>query len=508
MSSPPVSRLAALSLAVPLALAACLSEPDDLDELDWLDDSASELTRPVDPARELLITDPSVIAAPDETTFDPAQPSGTDRRGAWSFGRLIHNMLPRAERNSPAAASAFVMRWLATWEVDQAPEPTVSAAAARPSIRLLVIEPWKAASGCAEPASPATDDACVLDMARAPFRLIAIVNRPDLREVAGDDRSIGGEGRFVFQVVGPTLAVDPATGAVVVMDPTPAPQKFTVIFEYSLPVPGSDAETIVWARRWHQLGALPFGRSYNAQLRAITSAFAGPDADLRRPNGNALNQLRTNEVALKGARFPDAGFAAGRQVWELREFRLTAAGLAPHTVNLEPSRDFDVSKPGQTGAEGSRTAELVDFLSAEEEAVVAMTHRLPAGMSGNSTLVGSAPYGAWGRVTASGPHGLEGVSDAARDAFALGTCAGCHRHETDTRHFMHITALGAMEPADRVDDRARIGVAPGTPDDTVVLSNFMRGEIEPGGPRFEDFRRLLTTNPAELMNKPGLRACR
>src|SRR5688572_6058799 len=76
-------------------------------------------TTAVDPARELVISDASVVESPQETTFDPSRPSGTARQGAWSFGRLVHNMLPPAERDSPAAASQLVLNWLKTWESDQ-----------------------------------------------------------------------------------------------------------------------------------------------------------------------------------------------------------------------------------------------------------------------------------------------------------------------------------------------------------------------------------------------------
>jgi hypothetical protein len=167
----------------------------------------------------MVIIDPSVIGSARETTFDPKHPSGTNARGAWSFGRLIHNMLPKYERRSAAAASRLVMNWLKTWEVDQAPNPSVSPAKARTSIRMQVINPWKEASGCGEPESPATDASCVLDMAQAPFRLLAIVNRPDLRILSDDETAIGGEGRFVFQLVGPTLGVNSATSQVEVMHP-------------------------------------------------------------------------------------------------------------------------------------------------------------------------------------------------------------------------------------------------------------------------------------------------
>jgi hypothetical protein len=351
-------------------------------------------------------------------------------------------------------------------------------------------------------------------MRKAPFRLIAIVNRPDLRIVDAGARAIGGEGRFVFQLVGPTLAVAPGTEDVVVMDPAPQPQKFTVIFEYALPV-RSNLETLQWARRWHALGEIPFGPRFNHALLQLTSDFSGPDVDARRPNGNALNQLRTNEVALMGARFPEVGFAAAKQFWELREFQLAADGLRPHTVNQEPARDFDVAKPGQMGQEGQRAAELAAFLVANADTVRGSRHDFGA-LGANSSLVGSAPYGAWGKLVNPNPpsvpitgvaHHLPGVPVDVRDSFALDTCAGCHRHETDTRHFMHLTIVAAMEPSSRVDDRARVGVGPETPEGAVVPSAFLREEISPGGDRFEDFVALLETPAHALRNRPGRRVC-
>jgi hypothetical protein len=486
--------------AVVFAFAGCVADDPATSSVESLAQS-----HPVVPDKELVITDPSVIAAPVETTFSPAHPSGMTKFGAWSFGRLVHNMLPAGQRNSALAASQLVLSWLATWETDQAPNPAVSPARARPSIRLQITNPWKAASGCADPANPATDATCVLDMRQAPFKLMAIFARPDLRVVAGDDTSIGGEGRFVFQVVGPTLGASASTGYLEVMDPTPKAQRFTVIFEYSLPVI-DDVQTILWAERWHQLGTKPFGTQFNAALLVLTNAFSGPDADPRRPNGNALNQLRTNEVSLMGARLPAAGFVAARQIWELREFHLATTGLVPHTMNLEPSRDFDIAKPLQIAPEGTRSAELATWLNDNALAVGASTHALPAGMAGNSTLVGAAPYGAWGKTTNSLPgteHGLTGVAVEVRDTFALNTCAGCHRHETNTGHFMHVSFVGALEPAERV----RLGVDT-APDSAVVLSDFVMTEIGADGARNTDFTQVLTTPPQDLREKAGLRPCR
>ena len=469
--------------------------------------SVEQLAQPhaVVGTKELVITDASVIAATEETTFDPAHPSGVTKHGAWSFGRLVHNMLPAGQRDSPLAASQLVLSWLATWETPQSPNTEVSAARARPGIRLQITNPWKAASGCADPANPATDATCVLDMTKAPFKLMAIFYRPDLRIVAGDDRSIGGEGRFVFQVIGPTLGVRAGTGVVDVMDPTVKPQKFTLIFEYSLPVT-DDGQIITWAEKWHQLGAMPFGTAFNAHLLSLTRDFSGPDKDTRRPNGNALNQLRTNEVSLLGARLPAAGFVSAPQLWELREFHLTSAGLTPHTMNLEPSRDFDVAHAGQVFPEGTRSSELVAFLNANTAAVLASRHVIPAGMVANSTLVGTGTYPAWQ---------APGVASNVRDAFALATCAGCHRHETGIP-FMHVTFASALvdptppialaaEPTDSDAEPATDSdAAPAT--DSIVLSSFVTDQL--GGERGADFAQLLVTKRKDLRDKPGLQPCR
>lgn len=484
-----------------LAMAACGGLVDDEPEGTT---AAAQLARQPDAAKELVIVDPSVIEAPVETTFDPARASGTDRRGAWSFGRLVHNMLPASQRGDARAASDFVNAWLAHWNNDQSPNALVSPSRARPNIDAFLTGPWRTASGCA------TDDAsCVLDMTKAPFRLVAIVNRPDLRVVANDGSAIGGEGRFVFQVVGPTLGRNVEGGPIEIIDATPSPQKFTVIFEYSLPV-ASTADTLKWAERWHQLGAIAFGDDFNGKLRGITNDFAGPDKDVRRPNGNALNQLRTNEVATQGARrfAPDAALSVP-QFWELREFRISSSTgrLAQHTVNLEPSRDFDIARSAFPFPMGTRTSELASWLVANEDAILASRQVMPAAMLGNSSLIGSAPYGAWGKASNSGPQSFAGVTDRVRNEFALDTCAGCHRHETATNHFMHLTDRRAMDQVDQ-DTLGLAAPANDAAARATVLSSFLAKEIASDGPRTLDFVDLLAMKAKDVKEKKGRKACR
>lgn len=445
--------------------------------------SEAELKRPIDPAKELMITDPSVIESPLETTFDPAAPSGTSPSGAWSFGRLVHNMLPKWRRNDARAASQLVFSWLAQWEISQQPNALVTASPARVRIRDEVVDPWKAASGCT-----GADADCVLDMGKAPFRLIAIAYRPDLRKLeTRDSRGFGGEGRFVFQLRSQTAT-----------ETAPTTKKMTVIFEYSLPI-DSNPEVLLWAYRWHALGNLPFGWAYNWALRTITNDFSGPDKDRHRPNGNALNQLRTNEVRLV---FPTPGTLSKR--WELREFHLQSDGLHMVPVAQEPSRDFDVAP------RGTRSAELAEFLLANGDAVLANTHTIPNAWLGNSSLVGSG-FPAWGTPVSSA--GVA-VPEPVRHAFAVNTCAGCHRHETDTKSFLHLTDRRALDPAD-ANDSANLPPAP-TPDSErqTVLSKFLQAEIAPpsttapdGGARYADFAKLLMMKPWSLLAKPGLHAC-
>jgi len=96
------------------------------------------------------------------------------------------------------------------------------------------------------------------------------------------------------------------------------------------------------------------------------------------------------------------------------------------------------------------------------------------------------------------------VPDAVRDKFALDTCVGCHRHETATTHFMHVSDRRAIDDV----DQATLGLPPATTpaeERAVILSTFLRREIEAptadrpeGGPRFADYAELLEMKPNEL----------
>jgi len=318
----------------------------------------------IDRSAELAITALSVVEDPVRTA--PG--------GAWSFGTLMKAM---AGDKDP---SALVRQWLKTWNTTQ----TVNGLTlpARTQMQSMVLGPWEAKSG--GPNQP-------LDFSKAPFRLLAIMNRMDLRNPGVQ----AGEGRFVFGV----------------LDSVGNPLQFTVILEYALP--GGSPEAIQgWARDWHALGQFGVNDpNYNAKLQALTDRFAKLGVMTGRPFGNALNQIRTNEFALA-------------EPWEMREFNLTDTGLRPVTVKLTPDAGLDNSSV------------LGDFIRANQSAIVAEQYVVPERFEGMSFLGAAAkvPDGFFWRAP--------GVTSEARHKFSLNTCSGCHAGETGT-DFTHIAPRAA-----------------------------------------------------------------
>lgn len=320
--------------------------------------------------RELMIRNLGVVEDPVRTTWngDPADPVS----GAWHFGKLMTHM---AGDRDP---SVFVRNWLAHWETDVVVNgQTVPARTAITDI----IDDWpKLADG-------------KLDLTQPPLRLLAIVNRIDLRD---DDDA--GEGRFVFGVL-----------------QNGVPLSFTVILEYDLPLevqPLAD-----WAADWHALGALtPGSTAYNEALQGITDAFTGPDVLPARPNGSAISQVRTNEIALAGP-------------WELREFRIGAAGrLKQRAVALTPNRSFE------------GTDALARFVNANEAEILAGTNNVPVTFEGVPFRAGSITN----NIDSWSAPGI--VNPEARHLLSLNTCNGCHGSETSTA-FLQINNRSAGQQA-------------------------------------------------------------
>ena len=313
----------------------------------------------IDRPSELMVTALSVVEDPVRTA--PG--------GAWHFGTLMREM---AGGQDP---SPMVRAWLKTWLTKQVVNGLELPA--RSEMQRRVLGPWEARSGGAS--RP-------LDFSKAPFRLLAIVNRMDLRRPGVH----AGEGRFVFGVV----------------DANGAPLEFTLILEYALPG-GTPEEIQRWASDWHELGRLKVGNTgYNAKLQALTDRFAKAGVMTGRQAGSALNQLRTNEIDLA-------------EPWEMREFVLTAQGLLPATVKLTPAMHLE------------NTATLASYIQQNQADIVAERHAVPDSMGGVPFLAAMArtPLDFFWRAP--------GVSTEARHKFSLNTCSGCHSGETQT-DFVHV----------------------------------------------------------------------
>lgn len=366
-------------------LAACAT--DEIDELDQheaalLDQpsisndgdvsaAAADCTVTVDKASELMITDLAVVEDPVRTRWTGALTSAAD--GAWHFGRLMTEM---AGDNDP---ELFVRSWLQQWAADR----TVNGQVVPARAIQQVLSAWpKLSTG-------------KLDLTRPPVRLLAIANRFDLRS-AGN----AGEGRFVFGV----------------LDRFGNPQSFTIILEYKLPA-ATAAAVATWATDWHSLGTFARGSTgYRNKLQAITRKFSRRGASPSRPNGSAISQVRTNEIAIGSP-------------WELREFHLTTAGqLRMSTLALTPANEFDNSP------------ELASFMTANAASIRAQTHVVPATFQG-------APFAAPNILNNIDFWNAPGITDSTlRFRFSLNTCNGCHGAETST-FFLHVNPRAAGQEA-------------------------------------------------------------
>src|SRR5690606_10353662 len=104
------------------------------------------------------------------------------------------------------------------------------------------------------------------------------------------------------------------------------PLEAAVILEYGVPL--TQCQDIKsWANDWAALSdELPGTPAFNGALETLTEAVVLQGSDPSKPNGNALNQLRTNEIELTG-------------VWQFREFHLMPSGLLEQTTTANNPRE-------------------------------------------------------------------------------------------------------------------------------------------------------------------------
>lgn len=361
--------MTARSLARVLALAACggASAPPAPSQ----PPSTNQAPPTVDPYKELIAVDSSVV-------LDSRASSASD--GPWSFRWTVEQLAPPG-----TSAARLVEDWLRSFRVTEVKGRPVDD---RRGVDDLLAAWPRAGEGS-------------LDLARAPFRLLAIAGRMDL------DSSPQGEGRLIYGLV----------------NPNGEPGLMTAAFEYRLPSLGTQNDRQAWAARWHSLRDRAFGADYNASLQTLTDAFARAGADPTGVNGSALAQLRTNEAAFGSP-------------WEQREWTLAQAGTVARLAPTWTARNPDQSLDGSAG--------LAQFIVDHATQIRAGSLDLPRDMLAGTAL----ETGAW-RFASDGR-----IDESLRHAFAVQTCNGCHAAETfSSQGFFHVNPLRSIVPGGDGRDR-------------------------------------------------------
>ena len=374
-----------------------------------------------DPAKTLMITDLSVVQDAARN-WDPFGGGTGTKMGAWTFGKLITDMAnvsvtgPRI--SDPAmTTSDFVLNWLHSYSVSQTiNSDTVPAV---PNVQSEILTPWQNATASEGGFPPGA-----VDVSIAPFRLLAIVNRLDLRanSTYGSTSSsspvpqeLAGEARFVFCAV----------------DSSGNPLQMTVIFEYAVPNIVTCEQVQNWAQQWANLNTLALpSAAFNNALQALTDQFATAGANLAQfPNESAIAQVRVNDVL-------------GSQ-WEVRQFNIPDGTIAPAGWLIESPV---AATPAFTLNQG---ATLESFINTTAAAATPGTFCLPntvfpaisipAFYNSAPFLGGWAPEGLAANVfwASSTPSPLSGDGLCVRHVLSLNTCNACHTRETATR-FVHV----------------------------------------------------------------------
>jgi hypothetical protein len=335
----------------------------------------SQAAPPIDPHRSLLITDPAVVADP-ERTVDPCD--GSAKLPVWSFGHLVSEM---AAQRPDLTAQEFARQWLTLFGTPQ----TVNGQTVAPrNVDAVLLKPWEETG---------------FDLARLPFRLLAIVNRVDLRRGPLQVGDNAGEVRFIFG------AVDLRRQC--------RPLRFAVIVEYGVRKKGC-SEVRGWARQWAALSQLdPSDPRYRSALEKLTGPLVVSNPTISRPNHSWLDQVRTNEA--------DLGTDG---VWEMREFRIDRrkGTLRQDPLSMTPRADLN------------STPALGRFLSSITPELNQHDYEVPRSFPLGTPFLGAVARLPNADVFWDAPNYN---NKDTRHFFSLNTCTGCHGRETNTS-FVHI----------------------------------------------------------------------
>ena len=410
----------------------------------------------------LVITDLGVVQDPVRT-FDPCSAVG-DSNGVWTFKSLMTKMANTASTGVPV--DSFVMKWVDT-ELFGAKTQTTSGDITTPPIRddmssatsskRVFIAAWLKNAGLPNTAtSHFTNWKTLLSgkLSLFPVRLLAIVNRLDLRGNFGytGGTSNGGEGRFVFCFVNSNDNCN-ATATF---------KKMTIILEYGIPISSCNGLKN-YAQQWYDLKNHNLNGSsnntYNTALQAVTDVFTNQGAGGSKPNGSALNHLRTNEFLTTP--------------WNIRDFAIqsTSKQLALIHPHKEPMSESNVNS---TSIIAAKIADLAAFVNNSTNQSLIETegnYNIPDGIKAIDAQIPSpsaTPAYFW--------NGPAITSDLARHKLSMGTCSGCHARETKT-NFTHILPANFGAPAPLSAFITGLGSDDSTDVDTDPMGSFFIKDV-------------------------------
>jgi hypothetical protein len=351
-----------------------------------------------------MITDLCVVENPDRT-FNPCTGAGNPN-GIWTFGELMRQQAspnPGSIAND-AQTVDFILKWLCTWNKPQIVNGDLLDARPTGSI----VAQW-------QQLSDNNGGGGQLLVSCVPFKLLAIVNRIDLRGSGEYNASSGGEARFVFGLINSNCGSD----------------KMTVIFEYGIQKNKCE-DVLGWAQQWAELAKYKFcSDDYLGRLQDITLQFTQTGTNPSNPMESSLNQLRTNEIVLGNP-------------WQLREFH-NNGNLFNVTVKQEPAIQYNAK------VNNADVQMLAAWVNANSPLIITNTHVVPDDIGGTPFLGAKAhtespPTGFPAPGTPPIPHHWDGepaagpaqiLDNDTRHNFSLNTCSGCHGGETQTG-FLHV----------------------------------------------------------------------
>ncbi|AXY73581.1 hypothetical protein D3H65_06120 [Paraflavitalea soli] len=373
--------------------------------------------------KSLMIRDVSVVE--DLTrTYDPCRTGNKGNpNGVWSFKTLVANMA-----NQPVTTvtvEQFLIDWVDNFLFSAHTLSSTDASTNRSISKARLIRAWIKNSGLPNPAGtgvPAGWQTMALKAEEFPVRLLAIVNRLDLRGNSGYGGFRNpGEGRFVFAFSDSRTDCGSSNNDLGTM---------TFIMEYGIPIKNCEALK-AYGQQWWDLQSEAFGPNFNTKLQAITDVFTAINADPSKANRSALNHFRTND-------FLPATFTPTHP-WDIRDFEIDGT---THKLNIiHPSHEPMVGSNGfLVGFNAGKLAAMAAFANTVPftPANLNPNYTIPDPVKGiHAPIVVSAPDNTppnsyhW-RGNAANP-----IDPFKRREFSFGTCSGCHKGETRNL-FTHI----------------------------------------------------------------------